>query len=84
MVTLVKHETITFAISALLYVTAAQTQCEACGFTGAVGSLHLYAAAMGAVLRCTHCNVSSLLVELGHDPHAIRTERFGPSGGYAP
>ena len=28
--------------------------------------------------------VSSLLVELGHDPHAIRTERFGPSGGYAP
>jgi len=28
--------------------------------------------------------VSSLLVELGHDAHAIRTERFGPSGGYAP
>ena len=28
--------------------------------------------------------VSSFLVELGHDPHAIRTERFGPSGGYTP
>jgi ferredoxin-NADP reductase len=25
--------------------------------------------------------VSRLLVELGHDPAAIRTERFGPSGG---
>lgn len=25
--------------------------------------------------------VAELLVGLGHDPHAIRTERFGPSGG---
>jgi ferredoxin-NADP reductase len=27
---------------------------------------------------------SSLLVELGHDPLTIKTERFGPSGGQAP
>jgi ferredoxin-NADP reductase len=27
---------------------------------------------------------SRLLVELGHDPLAIKTERFGPSGGQAP
>jgi len=26
-------------------------------------------------------HVAALLVELGHDPHAIRTERFGPTGG---
>ncbi|MBV8949322.1 MAG: ferredoxin reductase [Actinobacteria bacterium] len=26
-------------------------------------------------------HVAGLLVDLGHDPHAIRTERFGPSGG---
>jgi ferredoxin-NADP reductase len=26
-------------------------------------------------------HVADLLVHLGHDPHAIRTERFGPSGG---
>jgi ferredoxin-NADP reductase len=26
-------------------------------------------------------NVSRLLVELGHDPPAIKTERFGPTGG---
>ena len=27
---------------------------------------------------------SSLLVELGHDPLTVKTERFGPSGGQAP
>jgi ferredoxin-NADP reductase len=26
-------------------------------------------------------NVSTLMVELGHDPRAVRTERFGPTGG---
>ena len=26
-------------------------------------------------------HVAELLVGLGHDPHAIKTERFGPSGG---
>ena len=39
-----------------LDVTTAQIECEVCGFTGAVGSLRLYAAPMGAVLRCTHCH----------------------------
>jgi ferredoxin-NADP reductase len=29
-------------------------------------------------------DVSTLLVELGHDPLTIKTERFGPSGGQAP
>jgi ferredoxin-NADP reductase len=26
-------------------------------------------------------SVADLLVQLGHDPHAIKTERFGPTGG---
>jgi ferredoxin-NADP reductase len=26
-------------------------------------------------------HVADLLVRLGHDPHAVRTERFGPTGG---
>jgi ferredoxin-NADP reductase len=26
-------------------------------------------------------HVAGLLVQLGHDPHAIKTERFGPTGG---
>jgi ferredoxin-NADP reductase len=26
-------------------------------------------------------HVAGLLVDLGHDPHTVKTERFGPSGG---
>jgi hypothetical protein len=37
-------------------ITSAQIQCEACGNTAAVGTLHLYAAEMGAILRCTNCD----------------------------
>ena len=29
-------------------------------------------------------DVSRFLVELGHDPLTIKTERFGPSGGLVP
>lgn len=51
----------------VLDITTAQIQCEACGSTGAVGSLHLYAAPMGAVLRCTHCD--GILMTAVHTPH---------------
>jgi hypothetical protein len=51
----------------VLDITTAQIQCEACGATGAVGSLHLYGAPMGAILRCTHCQ--SILVRAVHTPH---------------
>ena len=37
-------------------ITSAQIECEACDYTAAVGTLHLYAAVMGAVLRCPHCD----------------------------
>ena len=37
-------------------VTIAQIQCQACDSTRAVGSLSLYAAPMGAILRCPHCD----------------------------
>jgi ribosomal protein S27E len=36
-------------------VTSAQIQCAACGAIELVGSLPLYAAPMGCVLRCRHC-----------------------------
>jgi hypothetical protein len=51
----------------VLDITTAQIQCEACGSTGAVGSLALYAAPMGAVLRCTHCQ--GTLMRAVHTPH---------------
>jgi DNA-directed RNA polymerase subunit RPC12/RpoP len=39
-----------------LEITTAQIQCDTCGSVGAVGSLRLYAAPMGAVLRCPNCD----------------------------
>jgi len=59
----------------VLEITAAQIQCDACGFAGAVGSLRLYAAPMGAVLRCTHCD--GMLVRAVHTPHGRWFEMTG-------
>ena len=47
--------------------TIAQIQCVTCESTAAVGSLRLYAAPMGAVLRCTHCD--GVLMRVVHTPH---------------
>ncbi len=51
----------------VLDVTTAEIQCGTCGSAGAVGSLRLYAAPMGAVLRCTHCD--GILLRAVHTPH---------------
>ena len=59
----------------ILDVTTAQIQCEACGSIGAVGSLRLYAAAMGAVLRCTHCD--GILLRAVRTPHGRWLEMTG-------
>jgi hypothetical protein len=56
-------------------ITAAQIQCQACGFTGAVGSLHLYAVPMGAVLRCTHCD--GIIMRAVHTSHGWWLEMTG-------
>jgi hypothetical protein len=48
-------------------ITIAQIECAACGAIGGVGSLRLYAAPMGAVLRCTHCDAILM--------RAVRTRR---------
>ena len=53
-------------------ITIAQIQCEACGSTRSVGSLRLYAASMGAVLRCSQC-IRNAFATL-HSPGS-RTER---------
>jgi hypothetical protein len=58
-----------------LEITRAQAQCDACGSTGAVGSLRLYAAPMGAVLRCTHCD--GILMRAVHTPHGRWLEMTG-------
>jgi len=47
-------------------ITTAQIQCAACGCAAAVGSLRMYAAPMGAVLRCAHCD--GVLMRAVHTP----------------
>jgi len=50
------------AAASLLYeifvfdATSAQIQCAACGASERLGSFPLYAAPMGAVVRCMHCD----------------------------
>jgi len=58
-----------------LEITSAQIQCESCGSVGAVGSLRLYAAPMGAVLRCAHCD--DVLVRAVDTPHGRWLEMKG-------
>lgn len=48
-------------------MTRGQTQCRTCGTKAGIGSLRLYAASMGAVLRCNVCN--GVLMRLTHTPH---------------
>ena len=56
-------------------ITSAKIECGACGTTAAMGSLRLYAASMGAVLRCTRCD--GILMRAVHTPHARWLEMTG-------
>jgi Family of unknown function (DUF6510) len=56
-------------------ITTAQIQCAACSTTGAIGSMRLYAAPMGAVLRCTQCD--GILMRVVHTPHGRWLEMTG-------
>ena len=56
-------------------ITLAQIQCEVCSSIRHVGSLRLYAAPMGAVLRCTHCD--SVLIRAVNTPHGRWLEMSG-------
>ena len=65
-------------------ITNAQVRCDACGSGGAVGSLRLYAAPMGAVLRCTRCD--AVLLRAVNTPYGrwleikgARCLRFAPA-----
>ena len=56
-------------------ITVARIECAACGSVAAVGSLRLYAAQMGAVLRCGHCE--GILMRAVHTPHDRWLEMTG-------
>jgi hypothetical protein len=56
-------------------ITTAEIQCEACSCIAAVGSLRMYAASMGAILRCTHCD--GTLIRAVNTPHGHWLEMTG-------
>ena len=56
-------------------ITSARVECEACGHIAAVASLRLYAPAMGAVLRCAHCD--GILIRAVHTAHGRWLEMKG-------
>lgn len=59
----------------VLDATAAQIQCAACDSAASVGALRLYAAPMGAVLRCSSCD--GVLMRAVHTPHGRWLEMTG-------
>ncbi len=56
-------------------ITIAQIRCSACDSMAAIGALHLYAAPMGVVLRCTHCE--SIVMRSVRTPHGHWLEMAG-------
>jgi hypothetical protein len=56
-------------------ITIAKIQCRTCGSMSAIGALHLYAAPMGIVLRCPHCE--SIAMRSVHTPRGRWLEMIG-------
>ena len=56
-------------------ITTAQVECGGCGHTAAIGSLRLYGAGMGAVLRCSSCD--GLVMRVAHTAHGRWLEMKG-------
>jgi hypothetical protein len=56
-------------------ITLAKIRCEACDRTSGLGSLTLYAAPMGAVLKCADCE--SVLMRAVDTPHGLWLEMTG-------
>ena len=47
-------------------MTVAVVTCGGCGAAGPVGAVRVFGGAMGAILRCAHCNTA--VVRLAHTP----------------
>jgi hypothetical protein len=56
-------------------ITLARIRCEACDCLSSVGSLALYAAPMGAVLKCASCE--NVLIRAVDTPHGLWLEMTG-------
>jgi hypothetical protein len=58
-----------------LDVTAAEITCGGCGAVAPVGAVRVYAAKMGAVFRCAHCD--TVVLRLTHTPAGLFLDMRG-------
>ena len=56
-------------------ITLAKIRCAACDCTNGIGSLPLYAAPMGAVMKCADCE--NVLMRAVETPHGLWLEMTG-------
>ena len=58
-----------------LDMTAAEIICDGCGAVAEIGAVGDYGGAMGAVLRCAHCD--TVLLRLTHTPAGLWLDMRG-------
>ena len=58
-----------------LDVTSAEITCGGCGAAAAIGAVRVYGAAMGAILRCAHCDTAMLRIT--HTPAGLWLDMHG-------
>ena len=56
-------------------VTAAEITCGGCGAVAAIGAVRVYGGAMGAILRCAHCD--TVVLSLTHTPAGLWLDMHG-------
>jgi hypothetical protein len=58
-----------------LDMTAAEIVCDGCGTIAEIGAVRDYGGAMGAILRCAHCD--TVIMRLTHTPAGLWLDMRG-------
>jgi hypothetical protein len=58
-----------------LDLTLAEITCGGCGTVAAIGALRAYGGAMGAILRCAHCD--TVVLRIAHTPAGLWLDLHG-------
>ena len=58
-----------------LDVTAAEIICDGCGAVAEIGAVRVFGGAMGAILRCAHCD--TVVLRLTHTPAGLWLDMRG-------
>ncbi|MGA2568773.1 MAG: DUF6510 family protein [Pseudolabrys sp.] len=58
-----------------LDMTAAEIICDGCGAVAEIGAVRVFGGAMGAILRCAHCD--TVVLRLTHTPAGLWLDMRG-------